>query len=85
MGASARESRVSVVIHSFDVVGRLGLSSSLLCGLSFPRPTKEWLYELLGPWAFREAFYFFSGPKGYLSPTLLPRVSILRETDAPAR
>jgi hypothetical protein len=23
----------------------------------------------LGPWAFREAFYFFSGPRGYLSPT----------------
>jgi hypothetical protein len=24
----------------------------------------------LGPWAFREAFYFFSGPRGYLSPTV---------------
>jgi hypothetical protein len=23
----------------------------------------------LGPWAVREAFYFFSGPRGYLSPT----------------
>jgi hypothetical protein len=23
----------------------------------------------LGPWAFREVFYFFSGPRGYLSPT----------------
>jgi hypothetical protein len=23
----------------------------------------------LGPWAFREALYFFSGPRGYLSPT----------------
>jgi len=69
MGASARESRVSVAIHSFDVVGRPGLTSSLLCWLSFPRPTKEWPYELLGPWAFREAFYFFSGPRGYLSPT----------------
>ena len=23
----------------------------------------------MGPWAFREAFYFFSGPRGYLSPT----------------
>jgi hypothetical protein len=46
MGASARESRVSVVICSFDVVGRpslhqSGLLSSLLCWLSFPRPTKE--------------------------------------------
>jgi hypothetical protein len=74
MGASARESRVSVAIHSFDVVGRPGLhqsslTSSLLCWLSFPRPTKERPYELLGPRAFREAFYFFSGPRGYLSPT----------------
>jgi hypothetical protein len=71
MGASARESRVFVVIHSFDVVGRPGLTSSLLCWWSFPRPTKEWPYELLGPRAFREAFYFFSGPRGYLSPTAL--------------
>jgi hypothetical protein len=74
MGASARESRVSVAIHSFDVVGRPGLhqsslTSSLLYWLSFPRPTKERPYELLGPRAFREAFYFFSGPRGYLSPT----------------
>jgi hypothetical protein len=23
----------------------------------------------LGPWAFREVFYSFSGPGGYLSPT----------------
>jgi hypothetical protein len=47
----------------------ISLTSSFLCWLSFPRPTKEWPYELLGPWAFREAFYFFSGPRGYLSPT----------------
>jgi hypothetical protein len=74
VGASARESRVSVAIYSFDVVGRpgllqSGLTSSLLCWLSFPRPTKERPYDLLGPWAFREVFYFFSGPGGYLSPT----------------
>jgi hypothetical protein len=74
MGASARESRVSVGIYLFDVVGRpgllqSGLTSSLLCWLSFPRPTKERSYDLLGPWAFREIFYFFSGPGGYLSPT----------------
>jgi hypothetical protein len=24
----------------------------------------------LGPWAFREVFYSFSGPGGYLSPTV---------------
>jgi hypothetical protein len=43
----------------------------LLRWLSLPRPTKERPYELLGPWAFCEAFYFFSGPRGYLSPTPL--------------
>jgi ribonuclease HI len=26
--------------------------------------------RLLGPWAFREVFYSFSGPRGYLSPTV---------------
>jgi hypothetical protein len=30
---------------------------------------KEWPYDLLGPWAFREVFYSSSGPGGYLSPT----------------
>jgi hypothetical protein len=44
----------------------------LTCWLFPPRPTKERPYELLGPWAFREAFYFFSGPRGYLSPTPAP-------------
>jgi hypothetical protein len=42
---------------------------NLLCWLFLPRPTKEWPYDLLGPWAFREVFYSFSGPGGYLSPT----------------
>jgi hypothetical protein len=42
---------------------------ALLCWLFLPRPTKEWPYDLLGPWAFREVFYSFSGPGGYLSPT----------------
>jgi hypothetical protein len=42
---------------------------NLLCWLSLPRPTKERPYDLLGPWAFREVFYSFSGPGGYLSPT----------------
>jgi hypothetical protein len=37
-----------------------------------PRPTKEWPYDLLGPWAFREVFYSFSGPGGYLSPIGYP-------------
>jgi hypothetical protein len=74
MGALARESRVSVAIYSLDVVGRpglhqSGLTSSLLCWLFLLRPTKEWPYDLLGPWTFREVFYFFSGPGGYPSPT----------------
>jgi hypothetical protein len=42
---------------------------ALLCWLSLPRPTKKQPYDLLGPWAFREVFYSFSGPEGYLSPT----------------
>jgi hypothetical protein len=80
-GASARESRVSVAIYSFDVAGRPGslqssLTSSLLCWLSFPRPTKERPYDLLGSWAFREVFYLLSGPRGYLSPTDLICVSM---------
>jgi hypothetical protein len=41
----------------------------LFCWLSLLRPTKERPYDLLGPWAFREVFYSFSGPGGYLSPT----------------
>jgi hypothetical protein len=74
MEASARESRVSVAIYLFDVVGRPGLlqsslTSSPLRWLSFPRPTKERPYDLLGLWACREVFYLFSGPRGYLSPT----------------
>jgi len=74
MRAPARESRVSVAIYSLDVVGRpglhqSGLTSSLLCWSFLLRPTKEWPYDLLGPWAFREVFYSFSGPRGYLSPT----------------
>jgi hypothetical protein len=73
MGAPTQESRVSVAIYSFDVVGRpglhqSGLTSSLLCWLFLPRPTKE-PHDLLGLWAFREVFYSFSGPRGYLSPT----------------
>jgi hypothetical protein len=54
MGASARESRVSVAIYSFTVVGRpglhpSGLTSSLLCWLPFSRPTKN---DLTNYWAF---------------------------------
>jgi hypothetical protein len=42
---------------------------ALPCWLFLPRPTKERPHDLLGPWAFREVFYSFSGPGGYLSPT----------------
>jgi hypothetical protein len=44
---------------------------NLLYLLSLPRPTKEWPYDLLGPWASREVFYPSSGPGGYLSPTVV--------------
>jgi hypothetical protein len=47
---------------------------NLLCWLFLPTPTKEWLYDLLGPWAFREVFYSFSGPGGYLSHNRAPTV-----------
>jgi hypothetical protein len=43
----------------------------LLYRLSLPRPTKEWPYNSLGPWAFRAVFHPSSGPGGYLSPTLV--------------
>ena len=56
MRASARESRVSVVIHSFDVVGRPGLHQSGLVSTCFadcssPGPRKNDLtnYWALGP------------------------------------
>jgi hypothetical protein len=52
----------------------------LLCWLFLPRPTKEWPYDLLGPWAFREVFYSFSGPGGYLSPTVVTTYSPLQYT-----
>jgi hypothetical protein len=41
----------------------------LLYWLFLPRPLKEWPYDPLGPWAFREVFHPSSGPGGYLSPT----------------
>jgi hypothetical protein len=79
MRVPVRESRVSVAIYSLDVVGcpglhQSGLTSSLLCWLFLLRPKKERPYDLLGPWAFREVFYFFSGPGGYPSPTKTVRV-----------
>jgi hypothetical protein len=57
-----------------DVVGPSGLTPirpyvDLLHWSFFPRPLKGWPYDLLGSWAFREVFYPFSGPGGYLSPT----------------
>ena len=74
MGAPARESRVSVAVAcltmwAIRVCTNLASYRSHLLVVP-PRPTKERPYELLGPWAFREAFYFFSGPRGYLSPTV---------------
>jgi hypothetical protein len=57
----------------------------LLCWLSLPRPTKEWPYDLLDPWAFREVFYSFSGPGGYLSPTPCSRSLHGRRSQRPNR
>jgi hypothetical protein len=56
MGASARESRVSVAIYSLDVVGCLGLLQSGLTSLCFvgcfspgPRKNDLTIYWALGP------------------------------------
>jgi hypothetical protein len=56
MGASARESRVSVAIYSLDVVGRPGLHQSGLTSLFFvgcfspgPRNNDPTIYGALGP------------------------------------
>jgi hypothetical protein len=50
-------------------LGRLGLVSIRFIDRSFPGPRGGWPYELWGPWAFREVFYPYGGPRGYLSPT----------------
>jgi hypothetical protein len=56
MGASARESRVSVAIYSFDIVGHLGLHQSGITSLCFvgcfslgPRKNDLTIYWTLGP------------------------------------
>jgi hypothetical protein len=56
MGASARESRVSVAIYSLDVVGHPGLLQSGLTSLCFvgcfspgPRKNDLTIYRALGP------------------------------------
>jgi hypothetical protein len=72
--ASARESRIFCCGRLLNAVGSSGLAPTrpyvdLLHWSFLPRPMKEWPYDLLGPWAFREVFYPSSGPGGYLSPT----------------
>jgi hypothetical protein len=49
---------------------------NLLCWLSLPRPTKEWPYDLLGPWAFREVFYSSSGPGDICPPQQLTMCTV---------
>jgi hypothetical protein len=56
MGAPARESRISVAIHSLDVVGRPGLHQSSFTSLCFvgcfspgPRKNDLTIYWALGP------------------------------------
>jgi hypothetical protein len=73
-GAPARESRIFCCGCLLNAVGPSGLAPTrpyvdLLLWSLLPRPMKEWPYDLLGPWAFREVFYPSSGPGGYLSPT----------------
>jgi hypothetical protein len=73
MGAPARESRISVAVArstlwAVQVCTNPSLRRPALL-IAPPRPTKEWPYDLSGPWAFREVFSSFSGLGGYLSPT----------------
>jgi hypothetical protein len=73
-GAPARESRILVVVACSTLwVVRACTNPALRQPALLivpPRPTKEWPYDLLGPWASREVFYPSSGPGGYLSPTI---------------
>jgi hypothetical protein len=67
--------------HSLDVVDRLGLHPSglmSLCsaGCLSPGPRKNDL-TIYWAWAFREVFYSFSGPGGYLSPTSVPALTLV--------
>jgi len=54
----------------------------LLCWLSLPRPTKEWPYDLLGPWAFREVFYSLVDP-GDIYPPQAPDLWVNLEVISP--
>jgi hypothetical protein len=38
----------------------------------------------LGPWAFCEVFYSFSGPRGYLSPTVSAAIVVERQEEGHA-
>ena len=77
MRGSARESRVSVVIHSFDVVGRPGLHqpglvSTCFADCSSPGPRKNDLtiYWALGP--FVRSFTLLVDPGDICPPQFPP-------------
>jgi hypothetical protein len=84
MGASARESRVSVAIYSLDVAGRPGLHQSGLTSLCFvgyfspgPRKNDLTIYWALGP--FVRSFTPLVDP-GDIYPPQLPCLKITRVT-----
>jgi hypothetical protein len=69
----AQESRVFCCGRLLNAVGPSGFAPTrpyvdLLHWSFLPRPMKEWPHGLLSPWTFREVFYPFNGPGGYLSP-----------------
>ena len=87
LGASARESRVSVAIHSFDVVGRPGLHQSCLmsicsAGCLSPGPRKNDLtiYWALGP--FVRSFTLLVDP-GDIYPPQAPDLWVNLEVISP--
>ena len=87
MGASARESRVSVAIYSLDVVGRPGLHQSGLvsncfadCSSPVPRKNDLTIYWALGP--FVRSFTLLVDP-GDIYPPQAPDLWVNLEVISP--
>jgi hypothetical protein len=77
MEAPAQESRISVAVirstlRAVRVCTNLASCRSALLVVS-PQAHERMTLRFIGPWAFREVLYSFSGPGGYLSPTCWSR------------
>jgi hypothetical protein len=73
MGAPARESRISIVVARSTLWAVWVCTNPAPCRSALlvvpPQAHERMTLRFIGPWAFREVFYSFSGPGGYLSPT----------------